>query len=578
MKDIIISAKNGDSEAFGKLYELCRKQGFSVAKQFVKNDTDAEDMYQDAFLKAMENIDRFDENRDFGPWLNTIIANTCKDFLKKNRPMNFTDMSDDENEFVDTIASSDESSLPESMYVRREMLKIVDGIVEMLPNDQREATLLFYFKDFSVKQVAEYQHASEDTVKSRLNYSRKKVEQATKDYEKKNGIKICVSSVIPAIIVLYFKNSVYAAHLDETLTALSAGGGLGAAATSAAKVGTGAFKVGTAAGKVAAWKISAIVAACIIAAIGVGLAILHFVTSDDLDANVAEVSEKTSEEPENQIENDIQEADTQEEPVAEEEEVAEEEITSAGYINDEGYYVFGSYEQDGNEANGPEPIEWEILDENENGTLLISRYVLDGVPYSPFDEEVTWETSSLRSWMNNDFYNAAFDDEQKRKINTVTIVNEDNQCNFLPGGNNTSDKIFALSVSEILKYYDFNTYYPENSPTSYLDYWVYERGGFGYSEQLIIPKTEFACAEGITITEEAYNIVIYQGYEGELTLSNQGYSASCIGKTGTCWWLRSPGAGGNYACIVDNMGRAGAAVSAIGHHPQGVRPALYVNM
>ena len=133
MKEIIISAKNGDSEAFGSLYESCRNAGLSVAKQYVKNDTDAEDMYQDAFLKAMENIDRFDENREFGPWLNTIIANTCKDFLGKKRPTNFTDMSDEETEFVDTIESSDVSSLPESVYVRKEMLQIVDGIVETLP-------------------------------------------------------------------------------------------------------------------------------------------------------------------------------------------------------------------------------------------------------------------------------------------------------------------------------------------------------------------------------------------------------------------------------------------------------------
>jgi len=67
MKDLILSAKNGDPEAFGKLYESCIKAGLSVAKQYVKNDTDAEDMYQDAFLKAMENIDRFDENREFVP-------------------------------------------------------------------------------------------------------------------------------------------------------------------------------------------------------------------------------------------------------------------------------------------------------------------------------------------------------------------------------------------------------------------------------------------------------------------------------------------------------------------------------
>ena len=315
MKDIIISAKNGDPEAFGRLYESCRKAGISLAKQYVKNDTDAEDIYQDAFLKAMENIDRFDENREFGPWLNTIIANTCKDFLGKKRPMNFTDMSDEENEFVDTIASSDESSLPESMYVRKEMLQIVDGIVEMLPDEQKEATLLFYFKNYSIKQVAEYQHVSEDTVKSRLNYSRKKVEQATKDYEKKHGIKICAYSVIPAILVLYFKNSVYASQLDASLGALSASNGLSGAAI---KAGTAA-KTAAAAKTIAAWKIAAIAGAGIIAVTGVGFAIHHFVATGDRDDIVAEYGENTSEESEIQTVADIDETEPQEEAVINEE-------------------------------------------------------------------------------------------------------------------------------------------------------------------------------------------------------------------------------------------------------------------
>ena len=67
MTDLIISAKNGDQEALGSLYESYRKQGISIAKQFVKNDTDAEDMYQDAFLKAMENIDRFVKTGNSAP-------------------------------------------------------------------------------------------------------------------------------------------------------------------------------------------------------------------------------------------------------------------------------------------------------------------------------------------------------------------------------------------------------------------------------------------------------------------------------------------------------------------------------
>ena len=531
MKEIIISAKNGDHEAFGSLYESCRNAGLSVAKQYVKNDTDAEDMYQDAFLKAMENIDRFDENREFGPWLNTIIANTCKDFLGKKRPMNFTDMSDEETEFVDTIESSDASSLPESVYVRKEMLQIVDGIVETLPNEQKEATVLFYFKDFSVKQVAEYQKVSEDTVKSRLNYSRKKVEQATKDYEKKHGIKICIASVIPAILVLYFKNSAYAAQFEATLSMLSASSAL-------TKAGIGALKVGTAAGKVAAWKIVAIVAAGAIAAIGAGFAIHHFVASGDRVKTEPINSEKPSVESEIQTENTIQE-----EPDEEEEQLSEEENTYVGYMNDEGYYVFGTYEQDGEESNGPEPIEWLILDENENGTLLLSRYVLDCVQFNTTKTEVSWESCSLRSWMNDDFYNAAFDDDEKASINTVIIKR-----------NNTSDRIFALDVFEERDY--FGHYDPWYSQSSF-------RGGLSP----IAPPTKYAESKGVYTCDITDDVNINDDY----WLSGETYSAH--------WWLRSLQSPSSSSDVMacNFTSDYGDCWQYVNREDIGVRPALYIS-
>ncbi|MCR4754812.1 MAG: DUF6273 domain-containing protein [Lachnospiraceae bacterium] len=236
---------------------------------------------------------------------------------------------------------------------------------------------------------------------------------------------------------------------------------------------------------------------------------------------------------------------------------AKEEKSSKGFINAEGYYIFGSYEQDGNESNGPEPIEWVILDENENGTLLISRYVLDCVQYNTVEVEVTWESCSLRYWMNNEFYNTAFDDSMKANINTVTIVNEDNQLFGTPGGNNTSDKVFCLSVSDILKYYDFNSWYSDK--------------GYGFSQALITPATKYAESRGVyteTVTNDDYTDM----------LSENKYSEDCIGMTGAYWWLRSPGNDSSCACFVYDAGSAGA-YSRIhaDSDDRGVRPALYIN-
>ena len=78
--------------------------------------------------------------------------------------------------------------------------------------------------------------------------------------------------------------------------------------------------------------------------------------------------------------------------------------------------TLGRYEQDHNAGNGPEPIEWIILDMQEGRALLLSRYALDTMPYNTESADVTWETCSLRAWLNDEFLNNTFTDEERAAI------------------------------------------------------------------------------------------------------------------------------------------------------------------
>ena len=215
---LIEKAKSGNMDSFGEIYEYYRAKGINIAKQYVKTEEDAEDMYQDAFMNAMEHIDSFDLSKDFGPWLNVIIANRCKNYLEKKKPVNFSDVSDEETEFVDTLENRDAEIVPESAYDRKELMGIMDEIIDSLPQAQKEAVVLYYYKDMSVKQIAEYQEVPEDTIKSRLNYSRKKVSAAVEDYEKKNGIKLHSVIIVPLLLSLFFENTAHAAFAESVLS------------------------------------------------------------------------------------------------------------------------------------------------------------------------------------------------------------------------------------------------------------------------------------------------------------------------------------------------------------------------
>ena len=184
---------------------------------------------------------------------------------------------------------------------------------------------------------------------------------------------------------------------------------------------------------------------------------------------------------------------------------------------------FGNYPQD---KDGTEkPIEWIVMKKEGNQVLLLSKYVLDAKPYNKELEDVTWETSDIRQWLNNEFYTTAFNKAEKAKIQTSLIKNEDNSKYGTNGGNDTDDKVFLLSEKE----------------TETL---------FSNKEERIAKATEYATKSGVYVNEEK----------------------------AACWWLRSPGYKSDNAAEVDYDGwvyRHGYDVD--GNH-DGVRPALHLNL
>lgn len=95
------------------------------------------------------------------------------------------------------------------------------------------------------------------------------------------------------------------------------------------------------------------------------------------------------------------------------------------------------------------PIKWRVLQSENGEAFLLSDVILDKQAYNDDYENVTWEESSLRAWLNKKFMNRAFSDEEKEEINITEMVNQDNPKYGTEGGNNTADKIFLLSLSEV---------------------------------------------------------------------------------------------------------------------------------
>ncbi len=115
--------------------------------------------------------------------------------------------------------------------------------------------------------------------------------------------------------------------------------------------------------------------------------------------------------------------------------------------------LFGSYEQDNDISNGPEMIDWTVLDKKDNKLLLISNNALDCQPYNISYTDITWENCSLREWMNDTFLNAAFSAEEQAIIQSVNVPADRNPEYDTDPGNATTDKLFLLSIDEANKYF-----------------------------------------------------------------------------------------------------------------------------
>lgn len=111
-------------------------------------------------------------------------------------------------------------------------------------------------------------------------------------------------------------------------------------------------------------------------------------------------------------------------------------------------FTFGTYEQDGEMENGAEEIVWVVLSNRDGVLHAVSKYGLYCALYHDEESSVTWEESSLRAWLNSDFYDQAFTPEEKALIQTTELKNWNNPYYDTKGGNSTKDKVSLLSIKE----------------------------------------------------------------------------------------------------------------------------------
>ena len=219
---------------------------------------------------------------------------------------------------------------------------------------------------------------------------------------------------------------------------------------------------------------------------------------------------------------------------------------------------FGNYWQEDTNGDGTAdkndaktPIKWRVLSVDGDDAFLLADKNLDCQKYNDTYKNVTWETCTMRSWLNGygasnnvcgtdyssgNFLDYAFTAGEQSAIKTTTVVNEDNPNWGTEGGNNTSDQVYLLSIGEVRNPdYGFNTF------------------------------------AGITETKESVNTA-YAKTQGAWTSSSTEYAGN------GAWWLRSPGNVSGLASYVDDHGDVNTYGSNVHYISNAARPALHLNL
>ena len=198
IKELVLSAKNGNKKAFDKLYKLTSNNVWFTCVSLLKDEENAKDIMQETYITAFLKLDTLKDEEKFCGWLTAIATNKSKNKLKGKVEYQIDD------EVLITEAETDELMLPEEYITKTEKRKVLLQIMEdTLSFNQYQVVLMFYFNELSIAEIAQALEISEGTVKSRLNSSRAKMKTAIEDYEKKSGDKLHGVVVVPFFTTIF---------------------------------------------------------------------------------------------------------------------------------------------------------------------------------------------------------------------------------------------------------------------------------------------------------------------------------------------------------------------------------------
>lgn len=181
---LVQRAQAGDRVAFKALFERYQRRAYALAFGVVRNQDDALDVVQDAFIKAHRHLDKFEGQASFYTWLYRIVMNLAIDHLRKHRrhnPVDFTDQTSEEGVSDDALLPKIIGGNPARALMDREIRERISDALDALSDNHRAVLVMRELDGLSYEEMAVAMQCSKGTIMSRLFHARKNMQKLLAD-------------------------------------------------------------------------------------------------------------------------------------------------------------------------------------------------------------------------------------------------------------------------------------------------------------------------------------------------------------------------------------------------------------
>jgi len=185
-RELALAAKRGDRDAFRTLFDRFHRRAYGLAFGVVRNQDDALDVVQDAFIKAHKHLDKFEGNSSFYTWLYRIVMNLAIDHLRKHRRVRPVEL--DEQHLEEAVGQADDALLPKILgghpgraLLDKEIRARIDQALGELSDNHRAVLVMRELEGLSYEEMAVAMSCSKGTIMSRLFHARKNMQKRLAD-------------------------------------------------------------------------------------------------------------------------------------------------------------------------------------------------------------------------------------------------------------------------------------------------------------------------------------------------------------------------------------------------------------